>query len=146
MLPIYKAVSVEQVNIKGGTTKPCVLRVVNQNGTPIGYYVVKIFKQSHLRNAQATTKEVLCNVLAKSFDLNVPKAALIEVTPFILNILKKDENYASSEYQTGIYFGTQYIENIENYVSNTHLKLFDASDLENIFAFDVLIRNTDRLF
>lgn len=144
MLPVYKAISIEQFSIQGGTTNPCVLSVVDGNDSPIGAYVVKVFKQSHLRNAQATTKEVLCNALAESFDLNVPKAALIEVSSFIIEQLVRTGNYDVREYKAGVYFGTQYIENIENHITDKHHRIMDAADVESIFAFDVLIRNTDR--
>lgn len=49
MLPVYKAISIEQFSIQGGTTNPCVLSVVDGNDSPIGAYVVEQYYYKWIR-------------------------------------------------------------------------------------------------
>ena len=60
---------------KGGHTRPWVV-LVNENGSLV-QQVVKMFSAAYLQERDAVTNEVLGNVLATEFNLNVPKAALI---------------------------------------------------------------------
>ncbi len=88
MLPYYTATSIEKAPLVGGSTQPCLLLATEYNGTPVGSYVVKIFKQRNLEQLNGTAKEVYANVLAKHFDIPVPSAALIHVEQWLINDLK----------------------------------------------------------
>ena len=59
MLPIYTAILLEKGNVKGGTTLPCQMTVVNNEGTIIGSYIVKVFGQRHIEQYNPTNKEII---------------------------------------------------------------------------------------
>jgi hypothetical protein len=95
MLPYYTATSIEKAPLVGGSTQPCLLLATEYNGTPVGSYVVKIFKQRNIEQLNGTAKEVYANVLAKHFDIAVPSAALVQVEQWLINALKKMPEYAN---------------------------------------------------
>lgn len=143
MLNIYKATVPDRIAIKGGSTKPCIITLENDAGQLVGTYVVKVFRQNHILQTQPTNKEVICNVLAKEFDLSVPEMALVKVDSFIISELKNSGHFDNVTILPGTYFGSQFIENADDF-SVTPESFFNIWDLETIFAFDVLIRNVDR--
>ncbi len=132
-LPEYKAVAISQKNIVGGSSRPCILEVENEKGESQGFYVVKIFKNES-ENNNSTLNEALTWALCKEFELKTPKAALVYVDDLFLQQLGKVDNEA------GCYFGTQLLaETIE-----INLNKLEIYELENIFAFDLFVHNTDR--
>jgi hypothetical protein len=143
MLPVYKAIAVNQEAIHSGTTKPCLMTLADNNGNIIGDYVVKVFKPINLEQGKNTSKEVYGNILAQEFDLSVPEAVLVKVSQDIINILLDSGKYDGFNLSAGVYFGTAYIENALDYSSAVNPRLEDW-ELETIFAFDVLILNIDR--
>ena len=74
MLPIYRAVSINQEAIHSGSTKPCLMTLEDENGNLKGEYVVKIFKPTNLQQSANTNKEVYGDILATTFELNTPTA------------------------------------------------------------------------
>ena len=109
MLPIYKAISIEKAPLVGGSTQPCLLLAASYNGTPVGSYVVKIFKQRNIEQLNSTAKEVYASVLARHFEIQTPDSALIEVEQWLINALKKLPEYSGWDITEGVYFGTVYI-------------------------------------
>ena len=71
-LPILKATSFNHIIKLGGHSKPWIV------STQEGSYVTKLYKTIDLEARNKMTAEVLGNLLAKEFDFNVPKAAIIE--------------------------------------------------------------------
>lgn len=140
MLPVYQAVSVDLEAIHSGSTKPCMMTLADDRGNLIGQFVVKVFKPITLEQSASTNKEVYGSILARYFDLNTPKAVLAFISQDIIEILNK---HRRDKLVRGTYFATEYIENALDYSETTKLQLEDW-EVENIFAFDVLIRNVDR--
>ena len=142
MLPVFHAISVDQYALDGGTTQPCLMMVEDENGhIQASHYVVKIFKRG---NRAATCREVFAQTLASEFDLQVPKAALVEVDSIIFQDLKRHERYAQWDIEPGWYFATEYLSDAKIFSPTMPFSLLDSWDMERIFAFDVLIRNSDR--
>ncbi len=142
MLPLYKATAFQEYDIAGGSSRPCIVSVIDENNNSIAdSYVVKIFKQNFL---QHTCREVFGAVLAKHFDLAMPEPVLIEISSTMVQELKKHEKYKSSNICEGVFFGTKFLSNVESFDGSTALKNYDYWELGNIFAFDVLIQNADR--
>lgn len=144
MLPIYTATTIEQTAVLGGTTLPCMMTVVDDNCTPIGQYVVKVFGQKHINQYNPTKKEIFANILAQEFDLSVPPAALIRVKQPLIDELKENPNYKNIELKAGVYYGSKLINNHTAYTKDLKATDFDRDIMEQVFAFDVLIRNFDR--
>ncbi len=143
MLPIYEAIAVNEKAILSGTSKPCLMTLADKSGKPIGEYVVKVFKPRNLLQAANTNKEFYGNILANEFDLLTPKAVLARVGQEIIDELNQSEKYKGFNLIRGIYFASAYIENALDYSKTVKLSV-ENWEIENIFAFDVLIRNADR--
>ena len=146
ILPIYKAVNIQTLALEGGTTKPCILEI-DTGETEFVPYVVKIVKQSYLRNGHPIHSEVFGNVLTKEFDLNAPKAALIDVPNWIIKEMQANAAYAKySKYDlvAGVYFGSEYIHDNNDYKIELAKKFLNIEDIATIFAFDTLILQRDR--
>lgn len=143
MLPVYKAIAVDQEAIVSGSTKPCIMTVADSSGKIIGDYVVKVFKPNNIEQSQSTNKEVYGNVLAQAFDLAVPKPALVRVGKDVIGQLNSSERYRDFHLLPGVYFGSEYLNNALDYSGAVNLKL-ETWEEETIFAFDALIRNIDR--
>lgn len=107
-------------------------------------YVVKVFSQKNLQQIQSTNKEIYASVLAHQFDLKVPKPALVEVGSEIIAELQQDEAQKDKELRPGFYYGCEYLNGPVNYSDAMPESLLDVWEMENVFAFDVLLRNVDR--
>lgn len=142
MLPVYEATAIHAPNLEGGTTRPCILEVEDINGRAQGCYVVKIFPPKQEMEC-ATAKEAFANVLSKEFGLQSPQGALINVTTDIIKELQTEYNYPRTLTE-GYYFGSEYISNVGRFDSSLFAEKFDTETRELIFAFDMLIQNTDR--
>ncbi len=145
MLPIYQAESFRRVLDKGGRTKPWLVLVRTEEGTMP--YVVKLFEPDAIAGRDAVANEVLGNVLAREFQLPVPKAALIEFSdtflatvgdPALLDVLGRADDRLK--------FGSALLDGFTRFDPTT----FTAAearriiDIDSVFAFDNLIRNPDR--
>ena len=144
MLPVYKAISFNQIIDKGGRTKPWSVLVDTGNG--LKPYVVKMFPTEMVEANNSVCKEVLGNVLAREFHLPVPKAALIEMDNAFQWTISDPEAQAKFEFvDERVKFGSELI--VGNYLFNPAFSKRQASNmiqLDNLFAFDNLIRNRDR--
>ena len=141
-LDVYTAVGVVNI-LKGGSTLPPIMEVVDDKGEPQELHVVKVFKPSNIEQYQPTNKEFYAYTLAEEFDLLRPKAALIYVDDSIIQDLQKREIYANFGLKAGYYYGCEYLSNAVSY-EVSKLGSFETWELARIFAFDVLIRNMDR--
>jgi hypothetical protein len=128
--------------LKGGTTKPCIMEVCDENGNNKNHYVVKIFTQKDETQVQATVKEFIANQLAIEFDLCVPDAALVFVREEIIKELQEQYNY--TDIKIGWYFATLYLTNIIEYQKGFTTTKTNLEVQQKVFAFDMLIQNRDR--
>ena len=145
MLPIYQAISFNRVITKGGRTEPWVILVNAENS--IKPYVVKIFKTDCINIRDSVANEVLGNILAKEFNLPVPNAALIDLSDDFINTIK-DQNLLEilEDNDLRLKFGSELKDGFFNF-DYTAYNLNDVRkiiDIDNVFAFDNLIRNRDR--
>ena len=146
LLPLYKAISIKELAIDGGTSKPCILDIDTGNGAIVPY-VVKILKQSYLKNGHPIQSEVFANVLACAFDLKTPNIALIDVPNWIISevrIAPQYAGYGQNELQASVYFGSEYIENNQDYSEPLRSRHLTHADCALIFAFDTFILHCDR--
>lgn len=126
--------------MKGGTTKPVNIIALN-NGTPTNY-VMKVFTKSQISQVSSVAKEIVCNELAKQFNLNSPDYGIIKVMHDEFTGIYDDERIAKLD--EGYKFCSKYIEGSAIFnplVTNSFLKDYE---LASIFAFDFFIYNVDR--
>lgn len=144
MLPVHKAVAFQKYALEGGSSLPCIVSVADENGNFLpDDYVIKIFKQD---KSNHTCKEVYASILAQHFELKTPEPVLIEVSNSLLNELRKQEKYKNWAVTEGVFFGCKYVKGAKSYLQSPSLNTYDIWEISNIFAFDVLILNTDRQF
>lgn len=143
MLPVYTAIAINQKAIRSGSSKPCLMTVVDETGKIMGEFVVKIFKLETQEIGRNTNKEVYGHVLARAFNLNTPPAALVRVNRELIDILNSSPWHRNSNLHPGVYFATKYLENAIDF-SVAALGKVQEWEVETVFAFDVLIRNVDR--
>jgi hypothetical protein len=145
MIPIYKALRLEEGSLIGGTTLPSLMIVCDNVGIIQGTYVVKVFDTKHIEQYNPTNKEIIANYLAGEFDLSVPKMAIIQVPENIIEEMLGKEAYKNKSLKAGFYFGCEYIDNTTSYQEEIKISNDDDWELETIFAFDALIINVDRV-
>lgn len=144
MFDIHNIVAVDKIGMIGGSTYPSLMTLSNSSGSIVGQYVVKVFSQNHINQTQPTVKELISNILASKFDLNVPDPVLVRVNQHTIEELKRSGKFDGKVLLPGLYFGCKYIENALDYSPLLKDTSFDYWSIETIFAFDVLIRNVDR--
>lgn len=145
MLPVYRAISFQEVLFTGGRTKPWLVLVEAEES--IEPYVVKLFpfKTNEIHNCVA--KEVLGNALAKEFDFAVPDAALIDMDDEFIYTIEDQFLTELLENQDGrIKYGSKQLTGItpfdRTFFNSSQIR--DIIEVDTLFAFDFLIRNYDR--
>ena len=145
LLPVYKAISFNKVITKGGRTEPWVI-IVNAGNT-LKPYVVKLFETGLIELRDSVANEVIGNILAKEFNLPVPKAALIDLDEDFVRTLRNPELIQILEERDyRLKFGSELLEGYFNFDYKAY-NLNDVRkiiDIDSVYAFDNLIRNRDR--
>lgn len=137
-LPIYKAISFNAILDRGGHSKPWVV-MVDLEGVPKPY-VVKLYKTRDIEARNKMTAEVLGNVMAKEFGLEVPKAAIIDFTPQFSMQLNNECDQIITEMDVRPKFGSAFLEGSSLY--NPQLERAYARDIINpgtLYAYDYFI-------
>lgn len=144
MLPVYKAVLFHSKLERGGSTQPWIVFV--NNGTSLVPFVVKLYTEKSIAQYHAVTNEVLGNLLAQEFDLNVPKPALIEFDKDFIKSLPDEMTEELKTKDARIKFGCEYLDGSVPFTPSLHRNLLAKYYIETIYAFDNLILNVDRRF
>lgn len=141
MLPIYKALSFDKI-LEGGSTHPWL--VVVRAGDSLTPYVVKLYKKKDIDKTFSVAKDVFCSILAKQFELDTPDSALIEFTDSFIRGLPIEIKAELDKKDSRIKFGCQFIEGSFQYLEDLHRDSLKKYQVETIYAFDNLIKNSDR--
>lgn len=116
-------------------------------GNTLKPYVVKLFETGLIELRDSVANEVIGNILAKEFNLPVPKAALIDLDEDFVNTLRNPELIQILEERDyRIKFGSELLEGYFNFDYKAY-NLNDVRkiiDIDSVYAFDNLIRNRDR--
>lgn len=143
MLPVYEAVDLLEVLPKeAGRNMPWVILA----DTPAGLqkYVVKLYTSNQIEK-QYLTNEVICNALARDFELQTPTAALINFPANFELSLSPYEQLQFINADPRLKFASKAIENPTSFVNNLPRKLISKRiSIDTLYAFDNLIRNKDR--
>jgi hypothetical protein len=142
LLEIYNAISKTFEIQHGGSTNPWVLTV--DTGTFHEEYIVKLFNSKDEQQYHPTNKEFYACALAKEFELSVPDFALIHFEEDFIETLNEKDKQKVAEIGRKYFFGCKLISGNMDYSKALSKKHLESYDIENIFAFDVLIRNVDR--
>lgn len=137
-LPILKATSFNHIIQLGGHSKPWIVSTLE------GSYVTKLYKTIDLEARNKMTAEVLGNLLAKEFDFNVPKAAIIEFDDNFRMSLGMEEEEILSTLDERSKFGSLYLNESYLYSPLTNYPLEGLIAMDTLYAFDYFICNRDR--
>lgn len=142
MIPLYRALTFEQVIEKGGRNKPWIVSVE----TPVGIepYVVKLFSEQDIQNQNALCKEVYGATFARELDLNTPHFCLVEFSKNFYESLSDNLKEIYNKKHNRYAFGSKYLEGAPTYSASLHFNDLSNYDIETIYGFDVTIRNVDR--
>jgi hypothetical protein len=140
-IPVYQARTFEKV-VTGGRNKPWLLTVETDIGPAL--YVTKFFARQDIEQQNALGREVYAGGLAREFGLNIPDFALITIDEAFRETLPKKLRDQLNRKHTQFGFGSEFIPGEHTYTPALLAKELAAYDIASIFAFDVLILNTDR--
>jgi hypothetical protein len=146
MLPIYEALEViEVISEKAGHTKPWVVSAKTPDGVKL--FVTKLYSTFDVNQSNCVTKEVICNLLAREFDLDAPQCVLIDIPEYLTFKLSPEAQYQYENADHRLKFATLKLENVIIAIPQLAKKQFQRRiSMDTLFAFDNLIRNADRGF
>lgn len=126
-----------------GTTEPMLIRGVCTTTGEKADYVIK-FVNSPRMSVEASSRELIASFMAMELELNVPEPAIINVTQPFVETLRGHQGYKAAANSIGKNFGCRYIEGFMELLWNQKLSEGQLDQARKIFAFDMLILNTDR--
>jgi len=146
MLQVYDAIElVDIISEKSGHTKPWVIRANTPHG--LKSFVAKLYTTEQVDRYHCLTKEIISNLLAGEFDLNVPTCALINIPSSLSHQLPHDALIQYENADPRPKFATLLMDNVINAIPTLPKYQFQKRiPLDTLYAFDNLIRNRDRGF
>lgn len=142
MFPIYPAAVFENIKLTGGTTTPLIFSV--DTGEGLEPYVVKIFSKKHRDQYNPLAKECFAHALATEFPLKVADAAIIHFDRDFISSIPENVSKRILESGQHFHFGTKYEKDFQIFNNNLRINDLEFYQIETLFAFDLLIYNTDR--
>lgn len=141
MLPIHKVISYQR-SMPGGSTKPWLV-LAEKNRIPAPF-VIKLYKSDYVEQYFSIAKEVYCSALAQQFGIRTPYFSFFTLSKEFKNSLDEEQNSFLIGKQSSITFGTELIQGAYPFQEELHRDFFWKFDIETIYAFDNLIKNSDR--
>lgn len=143
-IPIYEAIDIIEIIPESvGHTKPWVVLANTPEG--LKSFVVKLYNSTQVEEHYIISREIVSNLLAQEFDLKVPQIALINI-PASLAFMQ--DSVAQQQYDNSDdrpKFATIQLNNVLNATKEIPKKyLTSRTVLDTLYAFDNLIRNSDR--
>ena len=128
-----------------GRTSPLLCGCSNQNGAPVGEFVVKLLGRPD-NGGYGALFEIVASRLAKHFGILVPEAAVVEVTTDFAQLLSDSlpALVPAIKASVGPNFGTRVISPMSTWFVGRVIPEAMFADAAKIFAFDALIQNVDR--
>ena len=143
MLPEYEAIAFRRIIDQGAHTKPWLVEVMTPDQP--SPFVVKVYTAAQNRERNSITAEVLGNIAARSFELNVPDAALINFSEDFRMMLNQECQGVLDLADDRIKFGTSYIDRNFQFIPGMSKYRFSKHvDIDTLYAYDNFIRNGDR--
>ena len=144
MLPVYEAIDIVQViSQQSGHTRPWV--VLANTPTGLQSFVVKLYTTAQIQQYNSVTSEVICNALASEFDLNIPKAAFIDIPDALLINKSPEWQQLYNNADIRLKFATAQLSDVTSAIPSLSKTYYSKRiSLDTLYAFDNLIRNGDR--
>jgi len=126
-----------------GTTEPMLILALDAESGERDSYVVKPFGHPRIYR-QAVMKECLGAWIAMELGLNAFEPVYIEVSTDFADTLRGNPHYQRFTESIGLNFGTKYVPGTIPIVGPKCFSKIQASQAEQITAFDLFISNADR--
>lgn len=108
-------------------------------------YVVKL-NASERMHVESRLRELVAAFMAMEMSLPVVEPAIIDISPAFVKTLQDKPYYVLATKSTGINVGSRYIKDFTTLPNEISLTGSQEAAAQNIFAFDLLIQNSDRNF
>jgi len=143
-IPVYEAIEVLGIIPETvGHTRPWVVLANTPSG--LQSFVVKLYNSTQVEDQCIITREIICSLLAREFDLKVPEFALINIPP---SLALYQDSTAQQQYDNSDErpkFATILIDNVNAAMIQLPRRYFQKRiALDTLYGFDNLIRNSDR--
>ena len=133
-LPVVEALTPGEL-LESGTTQPNVIRGICRQTQVKSDYVVKFIKAPRM-SPEASARELVAAFIAMELDFNIPTPAIVSISPMFVEAMRGNRNFSvANEY---IKEGYQPLIRAQKIPDELMVRL------QELFAFDVLIGNTDR--
>jgi len=142
-LPIVEALTPGDV-LGSGTTQPNVIRGICRQTQVKSDYVVK-FRKAQRMSPEASARELVAAFMAMELDFNIPAPAIINISADFVEAMRGEPNFMVASNSLGYNFGNEYVkEGYQALVRGQKIPTELLERLQYLFAFDVLIGNSDR--
>ncbi|MCY9373798.1 HipA domain-containing protein [Bacillus sp. T17B1] len=129
----YNVVKFEK-EVGNGITNPLIMQTDND------FYIVKVAENND--GPKVLINEYVCYKLAKLLGIPIPDAALINISPEVIDI---DPRLKELAVKPGIHFGSHFIKKAGPSIQMPLLSLVtNTEDIPSIILFDQIIYNNDR--
>ena len=129
--------------MESGTTTPNIILGVCQQTLIKSDYVVK-FRNAERMSPEASARELVAAFIAMEFDFNIPAPAIIHISEAFVESMRGKTNFKVASKSLGHNFGSEYFKGYLPLVRNQKIPDELLERLQNLFVFDMLIRNSDR--
>lgn len=141
ILPVIEALSPHEV-FETGANKPLLITGVDYKGTK-GDYVVKFRAAERLSN-EAFMRELLAAFIAAEMEIKVVSPVIVNVSQNFVDMLVGNSTWQYASKSLGFNYGSEYIKGYLTIPISQDLNNHQLVYAQTIFAFDILIQNSDR--
>lgn len=142
-LPIVEALEANKI-LNSGRTRPMIVRGICRQTGQKGEYVVKL-KGSDQMWEGSSLNEILASFIALELNFQVPEPVVINITEGFLETMQhRHDNFIIASKSLGFNFGSALKDGFQEVLPKQLLNSELKAKLCEMFAFDVLIGNTDR--
>lgn len=142
-LPLVEALEAGKI-LSSGRTSPMIVRGVCRQTGQKGEYVVKM-KGSDQMWEGSSLNEMLASFIALELTFHVPEPAVINISEDFLETMRhRHDNFNIATKSLGLNFGSALKDGFQEVLPKQSLSPELKAKLCEMFAFDVLLGNTDR--
>lgn len=129
--------------LDGGANKPIVIRGVEVQKEQTSEYVLK-YRGAERMDESACRRELLASWIAAEIDIWTPEPVIIHVDGHFATMVPSELRETLASRALGINFGTRYIPGNASFQPETVLPSGLHQTAARVFAFDILMQNSDR--
>lgn len=130
--------------LSSGTTKPNIIRGICRQTQVKSDYVVKFLKAERM-SPEASARELIGAFIAMELDFNIPAPAIINISEDFVDTMIGKPNYSVAKSSMGYNFGNEFLKGgFQPLVTGQKIPDELMPRLQCLFAFDLLISNSDR--